>query len=173
MSKLCLIYVVGIYVICTVVFGQTTDGETSTQTLPTGAEAGSSQSPVCQLDPRDAGAKLTAIDDAFGQSEVTDVVLLIEKSESITPKTFATTKDTTTTLMDYLVYFRRLHLHEDYMRVAVVSFGVRGVIEFDGISSNSDTVHACNVNDKLLDLKGPTKEATNLEAGLTVSATSY
>ena len=173
MSKLYLIYVVGIFVMCTVVNGQTTDGETSTDTPPPGAGAGSSPSPVCQLDPRDAGPKLRSLDDAFGQSEVTDVVLLIEKSGSITDKTFATTKDTTTTLMDYLVDARRLYLHEDYTRVAVVSFGVSGLVEFNGISNDSDTVHACNVNDKLRDLEGPTEEATNLEAALTVSATSY
>ena len=172
MSKLCLIYVVCVFVICAAVSGQTTEGETSTETPP-GAEAGSSQAPVCQLDPRDVSAKLKALDAAFGRSEVMDIVLLIEQSESITDKTFNTTKDTTTTLMDYLVGVHGLYLHEDYVRIAVVSFGARAVVEFDGISSNSDTVHACNVNDKLLDLKGPTEEDTNLEAGLTVSATSY
>ena len=129
-----------------------------------------SQSPVCQNNPSETNAKMNAIDEAFSRSKTADFVILIDRSESITSKAFENTKETIRTLMNYLMLGRLLYLHKDYTRLAVLSFGVQTTVEFDGISDDSGTVHACNFADKLsrLELGTSGRHGTNLEAALNV-----
>ena len=102
---------------------------------------------ACEDGTTDADSKMRAINEAFGRSNVTDIVFLLDRSKSISERAFDNTKETIRTLMDYLMLRRVIYLHKDYARVAVVSFGVQGMVEFDGISSESNTVHACNFDD--------------------------
>ncbi|KAI0220795.1 hypothetical protein LSAT2_027734 [Lamellibrachia satsuma] len=123
---------------------------------------------VCKAETSNADYKIKAIDAAFGQSDITDIVFLVDRSNSINDQELTTIKETIRTLMDYLMLRRLLYLHKDYTRVAVLSFGVQTMVEFDGISSDSGTVHACNFDDKLGNIELETNgiNPTNIDAAL-------
>ena len=124
---------------------------------------------ACPDGTSNADSKMTAIDTAFGRSNSTDVVFLLDRSRGIYREALDNTKKAIRTLMDYLMLRRLLYLHKDYTRVAVVSFGVQSMVEFDGISSDSDTVHACNFDDKLGNIGDAANETLdNTEAALKV-----
>ena len=148
----------------------TTETQISTTTETTETDKPRRKSAVCQFDPSKTSAKMSALDAAFGRSERTDVVFLVDRSQSISPESFDTMKETIKTLMDYLMLRRLLYLHKDYTRVAVLSFGVQSMVEFDGISSDSGTVHACNFDDKLgnIELGTSGRFGTKLDSALTV-----
>ena len=117
---------------------------------------------------RNAVSKMQAIDTAFGRSNVTDVVFLMDRSKSISSTEFDIAKNTVKTLMDYLMLRRLVYLHPDYTRVSVASFGEQSMVEFDGINTSPSVVQACNVNDKLDNIKHGTKGATNMNSALEV-----
>ena len=148
------VHVLCVLVVCTVVV----EVETATDNV------------VCKDGTSNADYKIKAIDAAFGQSNITDVVFLVDRSNSINDQELTTMKEAIRTLMDYLMLRRLLYLHKDYTRVAVLSFGVQSMVEFDGISSASGTVHACNFDDKLGNIELGTKgrNATNIDAALKV-----
>ena len=148
------VHVLCVLVVCTVVVHV----ETATDNV------------VCKDGTSNADYKIKAIDAAFGQSNITDVVFLVDRSESINKQEFQTMKDTIRTLMDYLMLSRLLYLHKHYTRVAVVSIGVESMVEFDGISNDTGTAHACNFDDKLVNIELGSKgrTATNIDAALKV-----
>ena len=118
-----------------------------------------------------ADANTRAVDRAFARSNITDVVFLVDRSNGMSEASFATTKTSIATLMDYLMLRRLVYLHPDYTRVSVVSFGQQRMVEFDGITSNLAPVHACNFDDKLASINlGTTgRFGTNLASALSVS----
>ena len=103
--------------------------------------------PVCADGTSTADDNIPAIDSAFRRSNVTDVIFLTDRSESMSEASFEIAKNSITTIMEYLMLRRLVYLHPDYTRVSVVSFGEKSMVEFDGI--NSAPVHACNFDDKL------------------------
>ena len=125
----------------------------------------------CPDGTRNAVFKMQAIDTAFGRSNITDVIFLVDRSLSITITDFDIAKNTIKTLMDYLMLRRLVYFHPDYTRVAVASFGLESMVEFDGINSSPSVVQACNVKDRLDDIKLGTKgrNTTNLNSALDVS----
>ena len=153
------VHVLCVLVVCTVVVHV----ETATNNV------------VCKDGTSNADYKIKAIDAAFGQSNFTDVIFLVDRSKSIYVEGFKNTKETIRTLMDYLMLRRLLYLHKDYTRVAVVSFGVQSMVEFDGISSDSGTANACNFDDKLSNIGlGKTgRNITNIDAALKVCMCIY
>jgi len=126
-----------------------TTAETTEHTLEAGDVESDGKSAVCQNNPNETTSKINAIDQAFGRSEVTDFVILIDRTNSISPKAFENTKETITALMKYLSRRHLVRLHDDYTRLTVVSFGAQSTVEFDGIRGDSGPVHACNFHDKL------------------------
>ena len=132
---------------------------------------------VCQNNPSETSSKINAIDEAFGRSEVTDFVILIDRTKSIFLKAFNNTKETITALMDYLSRRRLVRLHEDYTRVTVVSFGAQSTVEFDGIRRDSGPVHACNFHEKLarveLGTKGREDNMNSMNYALKVCINDY
>ena len=119
---------------------------------------------------RHAVSKMQAIDTAFGRSNITDVVFLVDRSTSISPEDFDIAINTVKTLMEYLMLRRLIYLHPDYTRVSVASFGEQSMVEFDGINSSPNVVQACNVKDKLdhIELGTKGREATNMASALDV-----
>ena len=119
---------------------------------------------------RNAVSKMQAIDTAFGRSNVTDVVFLVDRSKSIKSENFDIAKNTIKTLMAYLMLRRLIYFHPDYTRVSVASFGEQSMVEFDGINSSPNVAQACNVNDKLdhIELGTEDRNTTNMISALDV-----
>ena len=124
--------------------------------------------PVCADGTSTADVNIGAIDSAFRRSNVTDLIFLMDRSESMSEPTFEIGKNSITTLMEYLMLRRLVYLHPDYTRVSVVSFGEMSMVEFDGI--RSAPVHACNFDHKLASIHMGTtgRSDTNMSAALDV-----
>ena len=124
--------------------------------------------PVCTHGTSTADVNIGAIDSAFRRSNVTDVIFLADRSQSMSEAAFDVAKNSITMLMNYLMLRRLVYLHPDYTRVAVVSFGQQSMVEFDGITSAP--IHACNFDDKLANIHMGTagRNDTNMSAALGV-----
>lgn len=132
---------------------------------------------VCKTpSPREISQKLTALQIAF-QRDVAklDLVVIVDRSQSISEKGFNKTKTTLRLLLDYLVPDGRLYFHKNYARIAVLSFGKTVTSEFDGVTDDDRTFDACETQRRIASLPPPEQQegSTQLSSALLRARTIF
>ena len=76
--------------------------------------------------------------------------LIVDRSKSIvTDGAYNKSIQLSIDLMNFLIRSRRMYVHPDYARIAIVSFGRTLTPEFDGITSSSRATSGCEVINRI------------------------
>ena len=100
--------------------------------------------------------KLQALESRFpkGKRKI-NFALIVDRSKSIvTDAAYNRSIQLSVDLMNFLIRTRRMYVHPDYARIAIVSFGRTLTPEFDGISSSSRATSGCEVINRIKSLYG-------------------
>ena len=118
---------------------------------------------VCKTqNPVELDQKLDALFSAFERGpRQLDLILLIDRSKSVTNATNIHMMEGVHALIDTLVSTSRLYLHPDFGRIALLSYGATITAEFEGISSEEHTFDSCEVESRIASLRTPADQETN------------
>ena len=122
----------------------------------------------CMVLDQEKQLKCQALESHFPQGKrKINFVLIIDHTQSIVSDgAYNKSIQLSVDLMNFLIRTRRMYVHPDYARIAIVSFGQILTPQFDGITNSSCAISGCDVINRIESLYGQ-------QIGETVSFLSY